>query len=623
MSERSDSKRKTLRLFQRVIRRTLTPKERLTVSQCAERYRVLSGSSKVKGKWSNALTPYLCEIMDCLIDPDISRIYFCKSSQIGGTEALLNMLIYIILQDPSPTMIVYPNDDLAKEISNTRVKPALRLIQAIRKIFRETASKEQELRFSTMTLYLQGSGSPAKLASRPIKYLFFDEVDKLEGASKKEASPFSLALERTKTYRPREKVYACSTPTLRTNYIWQLHDSAEEVKHYFVPCPHCGSMIELLWSQVRFDSDDDGKMSPSERAATAVYICQECGCEILDSDKPAMLRDGRWQTVKRRGNGKATSVGFWINSLYSIFLRWSDAVEEFLLANEDAKAGDTDRLQNFVNSWLAEPWEDTRFSTDADTILERQTTLPEFVVPEWAVVLTAGVDVQETSMYWVIRAWGEHSTSQLITRGQVLGFNTIEEIMSREFQTEAGDRMRVAVCLIDSGYQADATYDFCLDNSDWALPVKGASNPMRDRFKISKVDKQTSKAYGMQLILVDGGQYKDSIAARMRRENGVGSWMVYDGIDEEYCRQVTSEHKVAEKSARGISRFRWVPKRSHTDNHYLDCEVYAFAAAEVWGIRTAHLHAEDEERLVKPSGEEETPEEQWIERNDNWLTQEG
>ena len=621
MSERSDSKRKTLRLFQRVIRRTLTPKERLTVSQCAERYRVLSGSSKVKGKWSNALTPYLCEIMDCLIDPDISRIYFCKSSQIGGTEALLNMLIYIILQDPSPTMIVYPNDDLAKEISNTRVKPALRLIRAIRKIFRETSSKEQELRFSTMTLYLQGSGSPAKLASRPIKYLFFDEVDKLEGASKKEASPFSLALERTKTYRPQEKVYACSTPTLRTNYIWSLHDSAEEVRHYFVPCPHCGSMIELLWSQVRFDSDDDGKMSPSERAATAVYICQECGCEILDSDKPTMLRSGRWQTIKRRGNGKATSVGFWINSLYSIFLRWSDAVEEFLLANEDAKAGDTDRLQNFVNSWLAEPWEDTRFSTDADTVLERQTTLPEFVVPEWTVVLTAGVDVQETSMYWVIRAWGEHSTSQLITRGQVLGFNTIEEIMSREFQTEAGDRMRVAVCLIDSGYQADATYDFCLDNSDWALPVKGASNPMRDRFKISKVDKQTSRAYGMQLILVDGGQYKDSIAARMRRENGVGSWMVYEGIDEEYCRQVTSEHKVVEKSARGISRFRWVPKRSHADNHYLDCEVYAFAAAELWGIRTAHLCAKDEERLVKPDGEMEVPEEQWIERNDNWLTQ--
>lgn len=623
MSERSDSKRKTLRLFQRVIRQTLTPKERLTVSQCAERYRVLSGSSKVKGKWSNALTPYLCEVMDCLIDPDISRIYFCKSSQIGGTEALLNMLIYIILQDPSPTMIVYPNDDLAKEISNTRVKPALRLIRAIKKIFRETSSKEQELRFSTMTLYLQGSGSPAKLASRPIKYLFFDEVDKLEGASKKEASPFSLALERTKTYRPQEKVYACSTPTLRTNYIWGLHDSAEEVRHYFVPCPHCGSMIEFLWSQVRFDSDDDGKMSPSERAATAVYICQECGCEILDSDKPAMLRDGRWQTVKRRGNGKATSVGFWINSLYSIFLRWSDAVEEFLLANEDAKAGDTDRLQNFVNSWLAEPWEDTRLATDADMVKERQTDVPEYTVPDWAILLTGGVDVQENRLYYVIRAWGEYSTSQLVAHGEALRYSMIEEVMNHEFLTETGDRMRVATCFIDSGYRQDETYDFCVDNADWAFPVKGANHPMRNRTQITKIEKTGSRAYGMQLILVDGGQYKDSIAARMRRENGVGSWMVYDGIDEEYCQQVTAEQKVVEKGAKGAAVSRWVPKRSHADNHYLDCEVYAFAAAEMWGIRTAHLHAEDEGRLIKPDDEMETPEEQWIERNDNWLTQEG
>ena len=177
--------------------------------------------------------------------------------------------------------------------------------------------------------------------------------------------------------------------------------------------------------------------------------------------------------------------------------------------------------------------------------------------------------------------------------------------------------MVVELALIDSGYQSDATYDFCIDNADWAVPVKGASNPMRDRYKISKVDKQGSRAYGMQLIIADGGQFKDSIAARMQRENGTGSWMVYKGCDAEYAKQVTAEHKVSTKGGNGKKTLKWVQKHSHADNHYLDCEVYAMAAAEIRGIRNIHLEQEPkpESRPKKASA----PEESWINQNENWI----
>ena len=177
--------------------------------------------------------------------------------------------------------------------------------------------------------------------------------------------------------------------------------------------------------------------------------------------------------------------------------------------------------------------------------------------------------------------------------------------------------MIVNLALIDSGYEADATYDFCVNNSDWALPVKGSSNSMQDRYKISKVDKMSSKAYGMQLVLVDGGKYKDSIAARMKKENGTGSWMVYQGCDAEYAKQVTAEHKVTERSNNGQMKTVWVQKHSHTDNHYLDCEVYAMAAAEMRGVRTLHLQRDQEEEQVQ----EDTyaPEETWIEQEEKWI----
>ena len=615
MSERIRSKRKTLRLFQRVIRKAFEKPEQLKVSQWAEKYRVLDDSSNLSGKWSNDITPYLVGIMDAFNDPYIREIYFCKSSQIGGTEALITILCYLIMESPAPAMVVYPSDDLAKDISNDKLKPAFRLIPQIREIFYENSSKELRLKFKTMLLYLRGAGSPAKLASKAIKYLFFDEIDKMGGASKKEASPFNLAMERVKTYKSQSKVYACSTPTLRTNYIWSLHENADEVRHYFVPCPHCGEMIELKFKQVIFAEDKEKQMSPYDRAKTAVYVCQKCGCEILDSDKPKMLREGKWIAVKKRGIGNPKSVGFWINSLYSVFVTWADAAEEYLKSYEDPEL-----LQNFVNSWLAEPWEDTKLKTTEDLVMERQTELSEYVVPDWTKLLTAGVDVQENCLYYAIRAFGKFTTSQNIAHGQVLSFSEIEEIMNAEFETEDGRRVVVNLALIDSGYQPDATYDFCVDNSDWALPVKGASNPMRDRYKISKVDKVNSKAYGMQLVLVDGDQYKDSIAARMAKDNGTGSWMVYRGCDEEYAKQVTSEHKVAIQLKNGTRKTTWVKKHSHEANHYLDCEVYAMAAAEIRGVRSLHLQKEEDESVPeqKDSGAY-VPEESWIQQQDSWL----
>ena len=612
MSQRSRSRLKTKKLFQRVIKKTLTPKETLLVSEWAEKYRILDDSSNLSGRWSNSITPYLMEIMDAMVEPNIRNIYFCKASQIGGTSALINMLCYVIMQEPAPTMIVYPSDDLAKDVSNDFLKPAFRLIPEIKRIFLENSSKELRLKFKTMVLYLSGAGSPAKLASKPIKYLFFDEIDKMGGATKKEASPFNLALERTKTYRPQEKVFACSTPTIKENYIWKLHDNADEVRHYFVKCPQCGSEIEFKFKQIIFDKDDGQEMSAYERAQTAKYICQECGCEIKDADKPKMLREGRWKTIKKRGVGKPKSVGFWISSLYSVFLKWQDIIEEFLKSKDDPEM-----LQNFVNSWLGEAWEDSVTKTTEDLVKERQTDLSELVVPEWTKLLTAGVDVQETSLYYSIRAWGDFSTSQCITHGQVLSFGDIERVMNAEWQTESGEKMIVNLALIDSGYQPDDTYDFCIDNSDWAKPVKGASNPMRDRYKISKIDKQ-GKYYGMELVLTDGDKYKDSIASRMQRQNGTGSWMVYKDCDDEYAKQVTSEHKVFVRQANGTRIQRWQIKQSHGDNHYLDCEVYAMAAAEMLGVRTLHLMPKVRD-APQEKPKQTAPEETWIEKNDNWI----
>ena len=149
---------------------------------------------------------------------------------------------------------------------------------------------------------------------------------------------------------------------------------------------------------------------------------------------------------------------------------------------------------------------------------------------------------------------------------------------------------------------------------EWAKPAKGASNPMQSHFKISPINREASRAYGMELVIVDGDKYKDMIASRMHRENGRASWMVYQGCDEEYAEQVTEEHKILVKSG-NKSRLEWKPKHSHANNHYLDAEVYAMAAADTLGVRMLHLQSKQQPLPEKKY----TSEEEWISQNENWV----
>ena len=190
--------------------------------------------------------------------------------------------------------------------------------------------------------------------------------------------------------------------------------------------------------------------------------------------------------------------------------------------------------------------------------------------------------------------------------------------MNLQYQREDGGApMVVNLCLIDSGYDTDMVYDFCSENSEWALPSKGASGAMNDHYRITQVNRPTSRAHGMRMALINTGLYKDMIAGRMHKKNtDKGSWMVYQGCDREYAEQVTAEHKVNVRSGRK-NVLTWVQKNSHGDNHYLDCEVYSAAAADILGVR--ELYLEDIAQPPAPPEPAPTPEEEWIKTHENWI----
>src|SRR3954453_14670813 len=105
----------------------LRPESRLTVSEWADQYRLLSQRASAEaGRWRTARTPYLREIMDALSSSSpYERVVFMKGAQIGGTECGNNWLGYIIHHAPGPVMSIQPTVEMAKRNSKQRIDPLI------------------------------------------------------------------------------------------------------------------------------------------------------------------------------------------------------------------------------------------------------------------------------------------------------------------------------------------------------------------------------------------------------------------------------------------------------------------------------------------------------------------
>ena len=557
------------------------------VHEWADRCRVLDHNSAIPGPWRTAFTPYLEAIMDVFNDPDVEEASVVKPTQVGGTETTLNQLGYVIDCDPSPTMFVYPTESVAESLSDNRIRPMLLSTPTLRQKFDQN-SKRLDLQFDAMHVVIAGANSPSGLASHPIRYLFMDEIDKYPTFSGKEADPRSLARERTKTFDNNKKIINISTPTFESGPIWQEWLNADTQYEYYVPCPHCRAEWTWQFKQLKFDTD-----SPDVARESAFYVCPDCGGVITDSHKQDMVRAGRWKAIKENGKRR---VAYRLNSFSSPWVRLGDIAYEFVRSKKEPPL-----LMNFINSWLAEPYKEVESSFSAEWLLEnRQSEYSEEVVPSGTVMITGGVDVQKECLYWSIRAWRDNMTSFNICHGKAFSWREIERIMNRTYYDRQKNGYIVNLCCVDSGDQTDDVYDFCAKNTQWAVPVKGASNRMQGRYKRSVIDRASSKANGMGLYIVDTNHYKDTLFARIRRDEDDGGWYIYAGCDAEFCEMVTAEQKVIKKYGNRLATV-WEPKAVGRDNHYLDCEVYASLAADLCGLRDINAQrAQDEQERVEP-----------------------
>jgi phage terminase large subunit GpA-like protein len=504
-------------------------------------------------------------------------------------------------------MIVQPTIDMAKRYSRQRLMPMIEESPVLKRKVKENRSRDEAnttllKEFPGGFMAIAGANSAAGLRSMPVRDLFTDEEDGYPADVDGEGDPVQLARARQTTFA-RRKHLRTSTPTTRDFSRIEAAYLASDRCRFHVPCPHCGEMQPLVWGAdtehgIKWSRAEDGAPLPD----TVRYVCRANGCEIKEHHKPGMLSAGRW--VPEAPGAQAGRVrGFHLSSLYSPlgWLSWTQLVAEWVRAMESTRAGDPSLLRVFVNTRLAETYEESGDRADEHSLRRRAADIPLRIVQWGHCVMTAGVDVQGDRLEAYLWAWGRDMRRQMVDHAVIYGdpglpetepgspWAALTEYRRSEVRHACGRAVPLLACMIDSGgHHTQAVYHYVRHHQHAGVhAVKGSS--ISGRAVLGKPTDQdvnwrgVKLRRGVKLWSVGSDTAKDEIYGRLRiADPGPGYVLLSKHMPGDVFEQLTSERRVT-RYVKGHPKLEWV-KPAGRRNEALDCAVYALAAAHWLGM---------------------------------------
>lgn len=577
-----------------ILRTSFRPPPTLSVSEWADRYRILPDTSARPGRWRTDEAPYLRGVMDACSDPSASRVVFRKPSQVGGTEMLNNVLGYFIHQDPSPILVVQYSVDEAHKWSKERLSAMIRDVPVLAERVATARSRDSDNTILSKSfpgghLGVVGANAPAGLSARPRRIILLDEVDRYPPSAGTEGDPVNLALKRSRTFWNALAVMNSSPGLADASRITEAYSTTDQ-RRYMVPCPSCHHFQELEWENLQWDKRSGVEGPRKHIPETARYACSGCGDLIPESRKRWMVSRGVWRPTAEPQN--PGWYGFTMSALPALWVRWSDLVTEWVEATSGGEP-DEEKLRVFVNTSLGRPYEPRQLTTDADGLAARAEEYTSDPVPPGVVGITAGVDVQDDRLEVELVGWGVGAESWSLEYLILYGDPSVEDIwtelggiLQRTFTHPSGARLRVAAAGVDSGHHTQQVYKFCGARRAarvWAF--KGSSQAARPI--ITPYSKRRRKT-GALLRIIGTDTAKATFHQRLVRETpGPGYCHFPTGRDSRYYAGLLAERRVKTRNRRGYVEHRW-EKRPGVSNEPLDCRVYAMGAWE--GLLLAGLN---------------------------------
>lgn len=525
-----------------------------------------------------------------------TEVVFMKGAQVGGTESALNALGYIMDHAPGPTMVVMPTDGTAADWSRDRLGAMIRSTPCLDEIFgpssRNPDNATKRKKFPGGYIKIAHATSASELRSRPIRYLFLDEIDGYPIDVDGEGDPVELAERRTSTYSTTKKVVKVSTPTFKSTSRVEPAYEASDRRKYHVPCPYCGTMQSIEWEQIHWEGEETDSPDPE----TAYMQCIECDGRIEESSKTQMLADGEW--VATNPDAPEGVVGFHLSALYSPYgwFSWAEAARKWIAA----KASKTpELLRTFFNTVLGVAFEVQGERPDWEKLYLRRRDYPQGTVPGGALVLTCGVDVQKDRLEYEVVGWGRQQRSWSVEYGVISGdtaddkvWRKLDELMDRKFRHEKGGQLEIAMMGVDSGYRSGKVYRWCSQyHPSRVLALKGRDNLATPISKTRAAEHSKSGKKirtGAYLMHVGTNTLKRELYGWLGlplpaedAEESPSGWCEFPEYGQEYFQQLTAEQEVTRvRRGRTVYTFEKIRDR----NEALDCRIYARAMAIHHGI---------------------------------------
>ena len=564
----------------REINRVWLPPPDLTVSQWADAYRRIPPEASAEpGAWRTSRAEYQREIMDAISNPLVERVIVMTAAQVGKTEILLNVIGYFIDQEPSPILVLQPTLDMGQSFSKDRLDPMIRDTPALQGKIKEARSRDSgntimHKKFLGGHVTISATNSPVSLASRPIRVLLCDEVDRYPPSSGKEGDPLTLAMKRTQNFWNRRIVWVSTPGLLQTSRIYKGFQISSQ-EEWCVPCPTCGEYQPFSWEQITF------KDLPEP-----IMTCAKCGAKHNEMEWKVGQERGKW--IAKNPEEKKIR-GFHMNAFASGWALWQDLIKQY----QEAFLNGEESLKGWWNTVLGLPYENTEGTIEAEA-LESHREKYEAELPNGVLVLTCGVDTQDDRLEcevvgWEIghESWGIEYRVFYGDPGQKEVWQALDDFLSKTWNYANGDKLGLSCTCIDSaGHFTDEVYMFCKPRVRRNIfPIVG-----RGREGMPSVSKP-SRNNRRHVILFTLGvtTIKGTLFSRLKVESRGAGFCHFPldakhnhrGYDAVYFKGLLSERMVV-KRVKGRDTITWEPRSPGIRNEPLDTRVYATGALELF-----------------------------------------
>ena len=576
------------------------PPESLTVDEWADKYRRLSPESSAEaGPWRTKRTPYLEEPMKAFTDPKVRNLVMVAASQVGKSELELNIIGYIIDQDPGSVLYVHPTIEDARKFSRLRVAPMIRDSKRLKAKVHDVKTKESgntilQKTFPGGMLTMTGSNSASALASTPARYIIGDERDRWAISAGTEGNPWDLAQARQATFY-NAKAVEVSTPTIKgaSNIEASFYKGTQE--RWCHLCPECGEYHEIGFDNIHFDPEATkvkGKKMWKIKGGVS-WICPNCGCVIPEDT--VRRQPAKWIAENPDAYEKGVR-SFWLNAFASPWTPWEKIVIKFLDAKDDPQS-----LKVVYNTLLGQLWEDRGDLEDEDTMLSRREdygTRPDgspVELPDGVLVLTCGVDTQDNRLEYEVVGHGHYGETWGIVKGVIMGrpdtaevWQRIDDVVDHVYTFKNGRGLKISITCVDSGgHFTQEVYEACrARQSKRVFAIKGkGGDGVPYVSPPSKVAIRDNKEITCWLYTLGVDSGKAAIMGNIKVQEPGAKYCHFPrnpdaGYDLNFFNGLLSEKLELTRTKRG-DKWAWVKLPGHNRNEALDCRNYAMAGLKI------------------------------------------